>query len=124
MTTHTATPADIATQYLAVWNERDAAARRALVGRAFTIDASYVDPMMRGAGHDGIDAMIAGAQDQFPGYRFELDGTPDGHNDVVRFSWTLGLPGAAPVAHGTDVARVAGDGRLASVTGFLNAVPA
>jgi len=70
--THTTTPADIATQYLAVWNERDAAARRALVARAFSIDASYVDPMMRGAGHDGIDAMIAGAQGQFPGYRFEL----------------------------------------------------
>ena len=122
--THTATPADIATQYLAVWNECDAAARRALVARAFSVDASYVDPMMRGAGHDGIDAMIAGAQGQFPGYRFELDGTPDGHNDVVRFSWTLGLPGTAPVAHGTDVAQVAGDGRLASVTGFLNAVPA
>jgi hypothetical protein len=63
------------------------------VARAFSVDASYVDPMMRGAGHDGIDAMIAGAQGQFPGYRFELDGTPDGHNDVVRFSWTLGLPG-------------------------------
>lgn len=122
--THTATPAQIATQYLAVWNERDAAARRALVARAFSVDANYVDPMMRGAGHDGIDAMIAGAQGQFPGYRFELDGTADGHNDVVRFSWTLGLPGGDPVAHGTDVARVAGDGRLASVTGFLDAVPA
>ena len=114
------TPSHIATQYLAVWNERNAAARRALVARAFSLDASYIDPMMRGAGHDGIDAMIAGAQSQFPGYRFELDGTPDGHNDVVRFSWTLAVPGGAPVAHGTDVARLADDGRLASVTGFLN----
>jgi hypothetical protein len=115
-------PAHIANQYLAVWNERDAAERRARVARTFSLDASYVDPMMRGAGHDGIDAMIAGAQGQFPGYRFELDGTPDGHNDVVRFSWTLALPGSAPVAHGTDVAEVGIDGRLTRVTGFLNAV--
>ncbi|NVD71563.1 nuclear transport factor 2 family protein [Duganella sp. BJB1802] len=115
------TPAHIATQYLAVWNERDAAARRALVARAFALDARYLDPMMRGAGHDGIDAMIAGAQSQFPGYRFELDGTPDGHNDVVRFSWTLAVPGGAPVAHGTDVAELGEDGRLTRVTGFLNA---
>jgi hypothetical protein len=115
------TPAHIATQYLAVWNERDAAARRAQVARTFSHDASYLDPMMRGEGHDGIDAMIAAAQGQFPGYRFELHGTPDGHNDVVRFSWALGLPGSAPVAHGTDVAYVAADGRLARVTGFLNA---
>jgi hypothetical protein len=118
------TPSHIAALYLAVWNERDAAARRALVARTFSLDASYVDPMMRGAGHDGIDAMIAGAQSQFPGYRFELDGAPDGHNDVVRFSWTLAVPGGAAVAHGTDVARLADDGRLASVTGFLNQVAA
>ena len=90
--THTATPANIATQYLAVWNERDAAARRALVARAFSVDASYVDPMMRGAGHDGIDAMIAGAQGQFPGFRFELDGTPDGHNDDMRIGPTSEVP--------------------------------
>ncbi|MYM29491.1 SnoaL-like domain-containing protein [Duganella sacchari] len=113
--------ANIATQYLAIWNERDAAARRALVAKAFSLDASYIDPMMRGAGHDGIDAMIAGAQGQFPGYRFELAGTPDGHNDVVRFSWSLAAPGSAPVAFGTDVAKVAPDGRLASITGFLDA---
>ncbi|NRR33378.1 nuclear transport factor 2 family protein [Oxalobacteraceae bacterium] len=115
-------PAHIAEQYLAVWNERDASSRRALVARAFGLEASYLDPMMRGSGHDGVDAMIAGAQQQFPGYRFALDGTPDGHNDVVRFSWTLGLPGADPVAHGTDVAELQPDGRLCRVTGFLNSV--
>ncbi|MES2162918.1 MAG: nuclear transport factor 2 family protein [Pseudomonadota bacterium] len=115
------TPSHIAAQYLALWNERDAAARRALVARVFALDASYLDPMMRGAGHDGIDAMIAGAQSQFPGFRFELDGMPDGHHHVVRFSWKLALPGSAPVAHGTDVAELGDDGRLARVTGFLNA---
>jgi hypothetical protein len=118
---NTMQPAELATQYLSIWNERDAAARRALVARAFSVDASYVDPMMHGAGHDGIDAMIAAAQGQFPGYRFALEGTPDGHHDVVRFSWTLEAPDGATVAHGTDVAQVAGDGRLSSVTGFLNA---
>jgi hypothetical protein len=30
--------------------------------------------------------MIAGAQTQFPGARFELDGEPDAHHDVVRFT--------------------------------------
>lgn len=113
----------IAEQYLSAWNERDASARRAKVARAFTLDASYLDPMMRGDGHTGIDAMIGAAQGHFPGMRFVLDGTPDGHNDVVRFSWSLGLPGAEPVARGTDVATVSGDGRLAKVTGFLNAAP-
>jgi hypothetical protein len=110
----------IAQQYIDAWNERDSGARRAKVAHLFTLDASYLDPLMRGSGHTGIDAMIAGAQQHFPGHRFALAGTPDGHNDVVRFSWTLSGPDGAQVACGTDVAVVDGDGRLAKVTGFLD----
>jgi hypothetical protein len=117
-------PSHIADRYLSIWNENDAAARRQLIAAAFTADASYADPMMKSAGHDGIDAMIAAAQNQFAGFRFDLSGTPDGHNDVVRFSWSLAVPGETPIAHGTDVAVVAPDGRLRSVTGFLNPDPA
>ena len=110
----------LAQQYLDAWNERSAPARRARVARLFTLDASYLDPAMRGHGHDGIEAMIATAQQHFAGHRFLLAGTPDAHHDVVRFSWTLHAPDGAPVARGTDIATVAGDGRLASVTGFLD----
>ncbi|WP_028103574.1 nuclear transport factor 2 family protein [Pseudoduganella violaceinigra] len=110
----------IVEKYLAAWNERDADERRARVIDAFTQQAAYKDPLMQGAGHDAIDALIAAAQGQFPGHRFALDGAPDSHHDVVRFSWTLGVPGNAPVAKGTDMALIAGDGRLASVTGFID----
>jgi len=111
---------DIAEQYLAAWNERDAAARRARVAHLFTLEADYKDPLVKGSGHSGIDALIAGAQEHFPGHRFTLSGTPDSHNDVVRFSWSLAAPGAEPVAEGTDVATVHADGRLSSVTGFID----
>jgi len=110
----------IAEQYLAVWNERDAVARRAKVAQLFTLEAGYKDPLMASSGHTGIDAMIAGAQQQFPGLGFTLSGTPDGHNDVIRFSWALAAPGAEPLARGTDVATVHADGRLSSVTGFID----
>ncbi|KQZ26337.1 nuclear transport factor 2 family protein [Duganella sp. Root1480D1] len=110
----------IVEQYLAAWNERNADERRARVAAAFAPEASYKDPLMQGAGHAAIDAMIAGAQGHFPGHRFELAGTPDSHNDVLRFSWTLGAPGSDPVAKGTDFAVVAADGRLGSVTGFID----
>ena len=116
---------DIAARYLAAWNERDPDARRARIAHAFAADASYLDPMMRGSGVDGIDAMIGAAQQQFPGCRFALHGAPDGHHDVVRFSWALfgpeAGPDAAPLARGTDVATVDADGRLVRVTGFLDA---
>ncbi|MGW8389433.1 nuclear transport factor 2 family protein [Pseudoduganella sp. HUAS MS19] len=110
----------IVEQYLAAWNERDAGQRLARVAAAFAPQASYKDPLMQGAGHAAIDEMIAGAQGHFPGHRFELAGTPEAHNDVLRFSWTLAAPGSEPVAKGTDFAVIAADGRLGSVTGFID----
>jgi SnoaL-like domain len=106
--------------YIAAWNETDATRRLELVTRAWAPDATYVDPLMSGQGHKGIDAMIAGAQEQFPGHRFELSFGPDAHNDMVRFAWQLyGPDGGAAVAAGADFGALAGDGRLESVTGFL-----
>lgn len=111
----------IASRYIAAWDEPDAIRRRALIATVFTPEATYVDPMMRNAGHGGLDAMIGAVQQQFAGLRFKLHGKQDGHNDVVRFSWTLAADGAEPVAYGTDIVVVADDGRISSVTGFLDA---
>jgi SnoaL-like domain len=111
--------------YIAAWNERDAESRRAIVAEAFADDATYVDPLMTGEGTDGISAMIGGAQQQFPGHRFELSAGPDAHHDRVRFAWTLlGADNGTPVAAGVDFATVADDGRLRAVTGFLEPVEA
>ncbi|SFB39181.1 SnoaL-like domain-containing protein [Collimonas sp. OK607] len=112
----------IASRYIAAWDESDAIRRRALIASVFTPEATYVDPMMSNAGHDGLDAMIGAVQQQFAGLRFKLHGKQDGHNDVVRFSWTLAAEGAEPVAYGTDIVVVADDGRISSVTGFLDAM--
>src|SRR5262245_14083561 len=109
--------------YIATWNEGDPERRRALVAQTFTEDGSYVDPLMTGAGQDGIDAMVAGAQQQFPGHRFELAGGPDAHHDRVRFAWRLVAGhGGAQVAAGVDFGTLAADGRLSAITGFLEQV--
>jgi hypothetical protein len=104
--------------YIAMWNEADPARRRELAGDVFTEDAAYVDPVMSGEGQDGIEAMVAAAQQQFPGHRFELSQGPDAHNDRVRFAWRL-VGEEGPVAGGVDFALIAPDGRLSAVTGFL-----
>jgi hypothetical protein len=110
----------IATQYIAAWDELDANRCRSLISATFTPDVEYVDPMMQSASHDGMEKMIAAVHAQFPGYRFQLHGIPDGHNNVVRFSWKLAAVGAAPVAYGTDIVTISGDGRISKVTGFLD----
>lgn len=110
--------------YIAMWNESQPERRRARVAEVMSEDASYLDPVMSGEGVDGIDAMIAGAQQQFPGHRFQLLPGPDSHHDRVRFTWSLSANGGDPVAIGVDFATLATDGRLASVTGFLEGQPA
>jgi hypothetical protein len=106
--------------YIAMWNETTPEDRRAIIAETFADDASYLDPIMSGDGRAGIDAMVAGAQKQFPGARFELAAGPDAHHDRVRFAWRLVTgEGAQPVAAGVDFATVDHDGRLRAVTGFL-----
>jgi len=104
--------------YISMWNETDPERRRALVARTWADDARYVDPLVTGEGRDGIDAMIAGVQQQFPGHRFELATGPDAHHDRVRFSWHLVADGGSRVATGVDFGTLSTEGRLQSVTGF------
>jgi hypothetical protein len=109
--------------YIAMWNETDAQRRRDLVAQVVTEDANYLDPQMAGDGIEGIAAMIGGAQQQFPGLRFALHSGPDVHHDRVRFSWSLAPDGGEPIAIGTDFVTVADDGRMRSITGFLDSAP-
>lgn len=118
--TNTSSITTVVDTYIMAWNEAVPERRRALVAETFTDDATYVDPMMSGAGANGIDTMIGAAQQQFPGHRFVLAGGPDAHNDAVRFTWHLvPVAGGAPAAIGHDFADVAADGRLSRVVGFL-----
>ena len=114
----------IADRYIALWNETDPEVRQRLLAQDWDGAASYVDPLMQGKGLAEIDRLIGGVQQRFPNFRFSLIGKPDGHGDHVRFSWALG-PGDfvdAPI-EGTDFAVVR-DGRIVTVTGFLDKVPA
>src|ERR1700682_2705349 len=112
----------IARCYIDLWNEGTGARRGEMLATNWTSDARYVDPLMSGDGHDGVDALIAGVQQRFPDFRFRLLGEADGFGDHVRFSWGLGPDGADSPIKGTDFAVVR-DGRIRSITGFLDQVP-
>ncbi len=109
-------------QYIAAWNETDPATRRALIARTWTEDGRYLDPLMSAEGHDDIDAMVGAVQTQFPGHHFRRTGELDTHHDRVRFSWELGPEAGPPLAGGVDFGVIV-DGRLQSITGFLDFFP-
>jgi hypothetical protein len=113
----------IADRYIAVWNERDPARRHALLADGWTKNATYVDPLAAGEGHEQIGALIGAVQQRFPGFRFALSSVVDGYGDKIRFSWALGPEHEPDMIKGTDVAFIEGE-RLKSVIGFLDKVPA
>jgi len=109
-------------RYIATWNETDAERRRDLITQTWTEDSTYLDPLMRGEGHGGIDSMIQGVQAQFPGLLFRRTSEVDAHNDRVRFTWELGPEGGPALAGGVDFGVITG-GRLQAITGFLDFAP-
>jgi hypothetical protein len=113
----------IAHRYIELWNERAPKRRREMLAANWTGDARYVDPLMSGDGHDGVDALISGVQQKFPDFKFTLIGEPNGFGEHVRFSWGLGPDGTDSPIKGTDFAVLSQDGRIKSITGFLDQVP-
>ncbi|MCX4766889.1 nuclear transport factor 2 family protein [Streptomyces sp. NBC_01275] len=118
------TYATAAERYFAAWNADGPEAIAKAVSDAFAEGATYTDPLADVAGHDGIAAAIAGAHAQFPGFEFRLKGAVDGNHHIARFSWDLvsTADGSSP-AGGSDVVTLAEDGRISSVSGFLDRVP-
>lgn len=110
--------------YLATWNETDPGRRQAGIARAWEAAGRYRDPLMASEGHAGIDAMLAGVQARFPGFVLKRTSPVDSHNDWVRFAWSLGPAAGPAVVEGVDFCALAPDGRLASVVGFIDRMPA
>ncbi|MBE8470189.1 nuclear transport factor 2 family protein [Streptomyces justiciae] len=112
-------------RYFEAWNAVDQETLTKAVAAAWAPEGSYTDPLVDVSGHEQIAAVIAAAHEQFPGFVFYPTGVVDGHHDTARFSWELvnEADGSAPVA-GFDVITLDEQGRIRSVLGFLDRVPA
>lgn len=108
----------LADRYIAMWNEKDSASRTALIAEIWSEDGSYVDPMLKGDGRDGIDEMVGRVHAKYPDHAFQRTSAVDAHNDRIRFNWSLAAPNEPPMVNGVDFGVVA-DGRLQSITGFF-----
>ena len=110
--------------YLAAWNETDPARRAELVEQVWAPDGTLTDPPLAASGHAGISDMHGALQGQFPGHRFRRTSGVDEHHGFARYGWELVGPDGAVALAGTDVGRLAEDGRLHSITGFFGDLPA
>jgi hypothetical protein len=110
--------------YLAMWNETDPTKRAQTIAAAWTDEGHYIDPLMEGKGHDGLSAMVAGVQEQFPGSRFRRTSGVDTHHGLLRFAWELVGGDGKVVTGGIDIGVLAEDGRLSRIAGFLGDLPA
>jgi hypothetical protein len=119
MNTHT----DLIDRYFDTWNETDAGRRRELIASTWSTNAAYLDPLLSGDGHDGIDAMIRAVHERFPHHTFRRTTEVDGFANRLRFSWELRTPDGTPIVKGSDFGLVDTGGRLQAVTGFLDAPP-
>ncbi|HZZ11071.1 MAG TPA: nuclear transport factor 2 family protein [Paraburkholderia sp.] len=119
MNTHT----DLIDRYFDVWNETDAPRRRELIAATWAVNADYRDPLLAGAGHEGIDAMIRAVHERFVRHTFRRTTPVDAFADRLRFSWELATPAGEVIVKGSDFAVVDTSGRLQTVTGFLDQVP-
>lgn len=111
--------------YIACWNEHDAVKRRGLIAQTWNEAGGYVDAHRNAKGLEALDAMLAKAQETYPGFRLRLIGKIETHNRFVRFSWAAGGTDEAPLyLGGTDFVALGEDGRAVSVVGFVDASPA
>ncbi len=113
---------DLIDRYIDAWNETDRQRRGDLIARTWAEGASYLDPVLQGEGREGINAMIDGVQERFPGHRFRRIGEVESHHDRVRFTWELTPENGEPVVKGTDFGTVTQDNMLQTITGFFDHV--
>lgn len=115
---------DLVSAYIDTWNATSPEAREALLTQHWMPDATYTDPMASIVGRDAIAATIDAVHAQFPGFVFTQVGTPDSHHSQTRFQWGLGPAGEVPLIIGFDVLVADEEGRIQTVLGFLDQVPA
>ncbi len=114
---------EIVTQYMAAWNECEAAARDALLEACWSDGGIYVDPNVSLIGREALGGHIAKVRASRPGARLEFMSGIDVHHNLVRFLWRLVRADRTCGDTSIDFGEVGPDGRLVKIVGFFGAPP-
>lgn len=112
--------------YVAAWNEPDAAARMALLEKAWATDATYTDPTANVKGRDGLSNLISGFlnNEQTKGASIVRKSGIDIHHRSFRFAWDMLTADGTVAASGIDYGEFGDDGELKKIVGFFGPMPA
>jgi hypothetical protein len=119
----TMTASETITAYMDAWNETDPAKRASLLGQCWSDAGAYTDPMADVQGREALSGLIDGFHKQMPGASIVTSTGLDQHHNRVRFGWKLLMEDGSERMEGIDIAVLADDGRLASITGFWGVTP-
>ncbi len=115
--------ADTVERYVRFWNTAEPGEQRRLAAETFTDDVRYHAVV---GVRTGPQALID-FHDQFTGHQgaalFRRREQPQIHHDRARLAWEIELDGGRPFAAGTDLLVFEPDGRISSVSTFLDRAP-
>lgn len=107
---------ELVDRYVELWMEPDPERRLERVRELYTEDAQYANGLREYRGHEGIALAVTRSHDKWvgTGHRFRPGGVVTAHHDAVRMNWHMFSDGGdEPLSVGTDVFRLAPDGRIA-----------
>jgi uncharacterized protein YndB with AHSA1/START domain len=110
--------AAVVDRWFAAWAESDAATRASLLAASAVDDVTLHDPYSCLHGRAELDAHIVATQQFAPGTRMQRVGDVRHCQGTALVEWTAANPAGQPLGKGTNVVRLAPDGRIAGVVGF------
>lgn len=105
-------------EWFAAWHETDAAARDALLRASCTDDVVLQDRYASLSGRDELDQHIAACLVHMPGTTMRREGDVRHCQGTALVDWTATDGQGRPRGKGTNVMRLAADGRISWVVGF------
>lgn len=103
-------------QYLNIWNEPDAATRRAHIANLWTEDGVQFTTEHEYRGYEALEKRVTSAHEQFVqqgGYVFKQSGEFAAHHGAVKLTWEMMPAGGGEVAaSGLIFWLLSDDGRI------------
>lgn len=110
--------ADVIDAWFRAWSDPDAAVRARLLAGCATSEVSMQDQWTCLRGHDDLLQHIAICLQMAPGTKMARAGDPRHCQGTALVDWTATDANGGPRGQGTNVVRLAPDGRIAGVVGF------